>query len=366
MSESRHTLSKGLFSFLIHSIPGKITLGIAAIILLFFILIAGVIAGQAVQKTAHGASGGGASLVAVANAEYEEGVADGTNHLGGQKYWSYMGFSGAVNWCACFVSYCANQIGAIDAGYMPKHAAVQGWIDFYRANPDKGDLIDPGSGYKPVPGDIIIWKNSSISHIGIVEYYDADTDKVGTIEGNSSDKTMKNIYRSTSATYYVHPAYPLAVGGEISVPDYVEGFGQYTDANDVKTCTPRYGSRGWRYSQKTVHDMWVSAGSVYDSGGMGVATLNGKYLIACTSIFGTVGDQIDFVLSDGQVLSCIMADEKSSSDPNCTTYGHVDGGALSVLEFETNATVNPGSSSWCHPEWGKKRVVAATNNGSVL
>ena len=33
---------------------------------------------------------------------------------GGQPYWSWYGFESRVEWCACFVSWCADQCGYID------------------------------------------------------------------------------------------------------------------------------------------------------------------------------------------------------------------------------------------------------------
>ena len=41
-------------------------------------------------------------------------------NVGGQPYWSWYGFDSRVEWCACFVSWCANECGYIDAGIIPK------------------------------------------------------------------------------------------------------------------------------------------------------------------------------------------------------------------------------------------------------
>jgi len=41
-------------------------------------------------------------------------------NVGGDPYWSWYGFSNHVEWCACFVSWCADQCGYLDAGVMPK------------------------------------------------------------------------------------------------------------------------------------------------------------------------------------------------------------------------------------------------------
>ena len=43
-------------------------------------------------------------------------------NVGGQPYWSWYGFESRVEWCACFVSWCANECGYIDGGVIPKFA----------------------------------------------------------------------------------------------------------------------------------------------------------------------------------------------------------------------------------------------------
>ena len=42
---------------------------------------------------------------------------------GGQPYWSWYGFGSRVEWCAIFVSWCADQCGYIGAGIVPKFAS---------------------------------------------------------------------------------------------------------------------------------------------------------------------------------------------------------------------------------------------------
>lgn len=41
---------------------------------------------------------------------------------GGDKFWKWYGFEEHVHWCACFVSWCANECGYIDKGIIPKFA----------------------------------------------------------------------------------------------------------------------------------------------------------------------------------------------------------------------------------------------------
>lgn len=44
-------------------------------------------------------------------------------NVGGQPYWSWYGFSSRVEWCACFVSWCAHECGYLEAGMIPKFAS---------------------------------------------------------------------------------------------------------------------------------------------------------------------------------------------------------------------------------------------------
>lgn len=42
-----------------------------------------------------------------------------------EPYWSWYGFKSRVEWCATFVSWCANECGYIEAGIIPKFAGCQ-------------------------------------------------------------------------------------------------------------------------------------------------------------------------------------------------------------------------------------------------
>ena len=42
-------------------------------------------------------------------------------NVGGQPFWSWYGFGSRVEWCACFVSWCANQ-----CGYNEKVYTIEG------------------------------------------------------------------------------------------------------------------------------------------------------------------------------------------------------------------------------------------------
>ena len=116
----------------------------------------------------------------------------------------------------------------------------------------------------------------------------------------------------------------------------------------------------WLYDCGKVYREWLSKGAKTDNG---IATIDGRYLIACTSTFGKVGDKIDFFLDDGTRIPAIMFDTKNPNDAGYNQWGH-DGGA-NVLEFEVLSSYyhrygNPGSTTW-FPQWHGKRVSSATN-----
>ncbi|MGC4019960.1 MAG: lysozyme family protein [Muricomes sp.] len=111
-------------------------------------------------------------------------------NVGGQPYWSWYGFGSRVEWCACFVSWCAQQCGYIDSGIMPKFALCSNGVSWFQ---QKGQWQD--GNYVPAGGDIIFfdWGNDgSIDHVGIVEK--CEDGVVYTIEGNSGDRCQRRNY----------------------------------------------------------------------------------------------------------------------------------------------------------------------------
>ena len=119
-------------------------------------------------------------------------------NVGGQPYWSWYGFGSRVEWCACFVSWCANECGYIDTGVIPKFAGCVNGVNWFR---DRGQWADNSA--EPTPGMIIFfdWDNPSGSsgpqdglsdHVGIVEK--VENGRVYTIEGNSGDSCRRRDY----------------------------------------------------------------------------------------------------------------------------------------------------------------------------
>ena len=124
---------------------------------------------------------------------------------GGQPYWSWYGFDGRVEWCACFVSWCADQCGYLDSGIVPKFAGCVDGANWFKGN---GQWQDRN--YEPTAGTIIFfdWENDGeTDHVGIVEK--CENGVVYTVEGNSGDACRQNQYSVGSSSIYGYgiPAY---------------------------------------------------------------------------------------------------------------------------------------------------------------
>ena len=117
---------------------------------------------------------------------------------GGQPYWSWYGFNSRVEWCACFVSWCADQCGYIESGLVPKFAGCVDGANWFKSNGKWQNRT-----YEPKAGDIIFfdWEgDGTTDHVGIVEKCENGT--VYTVEGNSSDACKQRQYTVGSSNIY--------------------------------------------------------------------------------------------------------------------------------------------------------------------
>ena len=118
-------------------------------------------------------------------------------NIGGEKYWSYFGFSNHVSWCACFTSWCADQCGLIDEGIIPRFTSVGYGYNWFIRN----DLWISGNN-TPEPGMIVFFDYTDMElnetrdgvpdHVGIVK--DVKDDYVYCIEGNYKDICQETKY----------------------------------------------------------------------------------------------------------------------------------------------------------------------------
>lgn len=133
----------------------------------------------------YGVSGGDDGIVNVAISQI--------GNVGGEPYWSWYGFSSRVEWCCCFVSWCANECGYIDSDTIPMYSVVDDGVNWFR---DRGQWLDRNA--EPSPGIIIFfdWEydglDGSGDHTGIVEK--VEDGYVYTIEGNASDQCQELSY----------------------------------------------------------------------------------------------------------------------------------------------------------------------------
>ena len=118
---------------------------------------------------------------------------------GGYKYCDDMGLGRGNPWCACFVSYCYDHAGLMDAGmwdpdnifYCP---SIRTWLM------DVGWWREGRSGYVPKPGDCVLFdygQDGVSDHIGLVVDVVANGSSytITTIEGNTNnDKLGSHTY----------------------------------------------------------------------------------------------------------------------------------------------------------------------------
>ena len=160
-------------------------------------------------------------------------------NVGGQPYWSWYGFSSRVEWCCCFVSWCANECGYLDSGTIPKYAVVDDGVNFFKG---RGQWLDGSA--EPEPGMIIFfdWEydglDGSGDHTGIVEK--VENGIVYTVEGNSGDACCENTY---PIGYYE-----------------IMGYGFY-EGND-STSSDSAASQVWKYLKSYGYSDSVAAGII--------------------------------------------------------------------------------------------------------
>lgn len=121
-------------------------------------------------------------------------------NVGGAPYWSWYGFDSRVEWCACFVSWCANECNYIEKGVIPKFASCDSegvaWF--------KACGLWQERTYNAKAGDIIFFdwadetgnRNNLADHVGIVEKIENGI--VYTIEGNTEDSCLRRNYNVNS------------------------------------------------------------------------------------------------------------------------------------------------------------------------
>ncbi len=145
---------------------------------------------DALLQRAGAGGGNGGDLVSVALSQ--------VGNVGGQPYWSWYGFDSRVEWCACFVSWCANESGCLGTA-VPKFSRCVDGVAWFR-----GQGCWQSGSYLPQLGDIIFfdWNQDMVpDHVGIVEKTEGGV--IYTVEGNSAgDRCRQNRYAVGSNMIY--------------------------------------------------------------------------------------------------------------------------------------------------------------------
>lgn len=119
-------------------------------------------------------------------------------NVGGEPYWRWYGFNSRVEWCACFVSWCADQCGYIDSGVVPKFSYCPTGAAWFES---RGQFRD--GNYVPAAGDLIFFdwgKDGIIDHVGIVE--SVMDGRINTVEGNSRNSCARRTYSIGDSRIY--------------------------------------------------------------------------------------------------------------------------------------------------------------------
>lgn len=117
---------------------------------------------------------------------------------GMQGVWSATnypdGWSNREPYCAAFVCYVVREAAKreflLSVKHLPRNAAVRDWKAWAR-EPQNGVQIFKPNEIEPMPGDIVSFL-PNLSHIGLVESFDAKRSMVSTIEGNTSPTSSSN------------------------------------------------------------------------------------------------------------------------------------------------------------------------------
>ncbi len=160
----------------------------------------------------------------------EEGYVEGNNNYTKFGVWYGEEFGPEFaygEWCAMFVSWCANEAG-ISRRVVPKYALCSAGMNWFVQR----NLFEyKESGYKPKVGDVIFFLSDGAGHTGMV--VKSDESRVYTIEGNTSNMVAQRNYPLDwhTITGYGTPNYPsgdVDDGFVFDVSDSTDGSGAST------------------------------------------------------------------------------------------------------------------------------------------
>lgn len=125
-----------------------------------------------------------------------------------------------------------------------------------------------------------------------------------------------------------------------------------------------YFFKKWKWTQRKIADAWAAKGKTSSKG---IATIDGHYLVAMSSKFGTTGDLVVVHLANGETFSAILADSKGSDATS--SWGHVMGtGKVDIIEWEAIGSETSGSKGTNIQlgSWLNVKVTSVDNYGAWI
>lgn len=256
---------------------------------------------------------------------------------------------------------------------------------------------------KYVPGnylDITVMTPDNKQHYSSGKYYIISADDSVTVDGytttlklfkiiNESINTFSDTFNAEklkAGTYAYGGINPYDTSNESSTPQ--SGTSSYNPSPAISEgqtiqLPALLGSiftyMGWQCitsTTSTQYKLREQAGMNFDNEGFGI--IDGRYVVACTTTYGTVGDYISVTQQNGNVLKCIIGDIKNQSDAGANKWGHQ--GGKCVIEFVVDKRTwystksggnansmhaNPGTTT-CHREWGGTYISSIKNEGNYF
>lgn len=275
--------------------------------------------------------------------------------------------------CANYVCLCMQRFGTLDAGQMfysndagqmiyqgsakTKKAAKKNIEKYYEVIKVGGKSNYSKVGLKA--GDICLWnghtnvyagKNSA----GKETWYDFG--RAGTADGKPNSKPFNRVLKTGKVTHKLYTVLRLknqesyGSGKVIKLPS---GMGSV------------YTYMGWNMTTSKTsfqYKLRKKSGEKYDSNGFG--KIEDRYVIACTTTYGKVGDEVDFVLKNGKVIHGVIGDIKNQDDAGCNKWGHQSGKCVVEFCVKKSSWYGTGKTvTRYHPEWANTTVVKAVNLG---
>ena len=173
-----------------------------------------------------------------------------------------------------------------------------------RQNPDAPidwDSINSDTESKNIQGIIKLKRAMVDGQVKTLVYVDPDTFQSYIDEYNATgSETAKQLALTHFTIEKGYAASNFGTGETITAGTSVElpsGLGSVHSYMGWQTITS---------TTSTQYKLREQAGMNFDDEGF--ARINGRYVIACTSTYGNVGDYVDFYQEDGSVIQCIIGD----------------------------------------------------------